>query len=84
MVFSVFIILIKGVLFFAIPQTTAFETATNFIKTNPEIKAKVGTVKSIFLVPLGNMSMTKNSQDSAGQADLNFISSLHSLRHGTV
>jgi hypothetical protein len=51
--FSVFVILIKGVLFFATQQTAAFESATNFIKTNPEIKAKVGTVKSIFLVPFG-------------------------------
>jgi hypothetical protein len=71
--FSVFIILIKGVLFFATQQTTAFESATNFIKTSPEIKTRVGTVKSIFLVPLGGMSMTTSSQGSAGQADLNFI-----------
>jgi hypothetical protein len=71
--FSVFVILIKGVLFFATQQTAAFESATNFIKTNPEIKAKVGTVKSIFLVPFGGMSMTTSSQGSAGQADLNFI-----------
>jgi len=71
--FSVFVIIIKGVLFFATQQTTAFESATNFIKTNPEIKAKVGTVKNIFLVPLGGMSMTTSSQGSAGQADLNFI-----------
>ncbi len=34
--FSVFIILIKGVLFFVTQQTTAFESATNFIKTNQE------------------------------------------------
>ncbi len=71
--FSVFVILIKGVLFFATQQTTAFESATNFIKANPVIKAKVGKVNSIFLVPLGGMSMTTNSQGSAGQADLNFI-----------
>jgi hypothetical protein len=71
--FSVFVIIIKGVLFFATQQTTAFESATNFIKTNPEIKAKVGTVTNIFLVPLGGMSMTTSSQGSAGQADLNFI-----------
>lgn len=71
--FSVFVILIKGVLFFATQQTAAFGSATDFIKTNPEIKAKVGTVTSIFLVPLGAVSMTTSSQGSAGQADLNFI-----------
>lgn len=71
--FSIFVIIIKGVLFFATQQTTAFESATNFIKTNPEIVNKVGTVKSIFLVPFGGMSVTTNSQGSAGQADLHFI-----------
>lgn len=71
--FSVFAILIKGVLFFAIQQTAAFESATNFINTNPEIKTKVGTVTSIFLVPFGGMSLTTSSQGSAGQADLHFI-----------
>ena len=71
--FSIFVIIIKGVLFFATQQTAAFESATNFIKTNREIKNKVGIVKNIFLVPFGGISMTTNSQGSAGRADLNFI-----------
>ena len=71
--FSVFVIIIKGVLFFATQQTTAFESATNYIKTNPEIKNKVGTVNSIFLVPYGGMSTTTSSKGVEGQADLHFI-----------
>lgn len=71
--FSIFVIIIKGVLFFAIQQTTSFDSAINFIKSNPEIQSKVGTVNSVFLVPFGGMSMTTNSQGTAGQADLHFI-----------
>ncbi len=70
---SVFVIIVKGVLFFAIQQTSAYESAANFIKTNQEIRNKVGIVKGIFLVPFGAISMTTNSQGSTGQADLHFI-----------
>lgn len=60
-------------MFFAIQQTSAYESAANFIKTNQEIRNKVGIVKGIFLVPFGAISMTTNSQGSTGQADLHFI-----------
>jgi len=71
--FSIFIIIIKGALFFATQQTSAYDSAVNFIKSNPEIQSNVGTVNSVFLVPLGSVSMTTNSQGMAGQADLQFI-----------
>lgn len=71
--FSVFVILIKGVLFFVVQQTTAFERAISFIKTDSDIGYNVGTVKGVFLVPIGGMSITENSKGSAGQADLHFI-----------
>ena len=58
--FSFFVIIIKGILFFATQQTAAYENATNFIKTNPEIIKKVGTLENIFLIPFGGMSMTTN------------------------
>ncbi len=70
---SAFVIVIKAVLFIAIPHTAAFESAANFIKTNQEIKTKAGTVNSIFIVPFGGMSLTTGSQGSAGEADLHFI-----------
>lgn len=70
---SVFVILIKGIVFFAIQQTSAYDSAVNFIKSNPEIQRNVGLVNSVFLVPFGGMSMSTGSEGSAGQADLHFI-----------
>ncbi|MGG9964670.1 hypothetical protein [Ferruginibacter sp. SUN106] len=70
---SVFIIITKSILFFAIQQTTAFDKAVNFIKTNPAIKSKTGTVNGVFLVPFGGISMMTNAEGTAGQADLHFI-----------
>jgi len=70
---SIFAILVKGVLFFVTQQTSAYDSALNFIKTNAEIQNKVGTVKGVFLVPFGGMSMSSNAHGSAGEADLYFI-----------
>ncbi|MES2848268.1 MAG: hypothetical protein V4685_04395 [Bacteroidota bacterium] len=70
---SIFVIIIKGVLFFATQQTTAFDSAVNFIKTSKAIQTKAGVVNSVFLVPLGGLRMSTSSQGSAGQANLNFI-----------
>lgn len=69
---SVFVIIVKGILFFVTQQTTAFEDAVSFIKSNSEIQEKVGTVNSVFLVPIGGMSMTTGKQGTAGNADLHF------------
>ena len=71
--FSVFVILIKGVFFFGTPQTSAYDSAVSFIKTDPELQNRVGTVNSIFLAPLGSVSISTNSQGTAGQADLHFV-----------
>lgn len=70
---SIFVIIIKGVMFFVVPQTTAFDRAVSFIKSNPTIQNNVGTVKNVFLVPLGRISMKTGPQGSAGEADLHFI-----------
>jgi len=70
---SIFIIVLKGVLFFVTRQTSAYDSAVNYIKTNAEIQNKVGTVRSVFLVPFGGMSISADAQGSAGQADLYFI-----------
>ncbi|MFT3679370.1 MAG: cytochrome c oxidase assembly factor Coa1 family protein [Ferruginibacter sp.] len=71
--FSIFVIIMKGILFFATQQTSAYDIALTFIKTNPEIQNRVGKVNSVSLIPLGGMAMTTNAQGSAGQADLHFI-----------
>lgn len=70
---SVFILIIEVAVFFGVPQTSAFNSAVAFIKTNREIKNKVGTVNGVFLEPFGAMSMSTTSQGSEGQADLHFI-----------
>lgn len=56
-----------------IQQTSAYDSAIKFIKTSQGIQSKVGTIESVFLVPFGGISMTTNSQGTAGQANLYFI-----------
>lgn len=70
---SIFILLIKGILFFAIQQTSAYDAAVRFIKTNPEMLRESGAVRGVFLVPFGGMAMSTNAKGSSGEADLYFI-----------
>ena len=70
---SILVILTKGAFLFATPQTNAYETAVNFIKTNRNIQNDVDSVKGIFLVPFGSITITNNSAGTVGQADLHFI-----------
>ena len=70
--FCVFILLFKGIFFFAVKQTSAYEHAINFIKTNKDIQNEVGKVNGIFLVPFGGITSSTSSQGSVGQADLHF------------
>lgn len=70
---SIFIIILKGIYLFAIPQTSAFDKAFSYIKLNQGLLNEVGTVKSVFLVPIGSFSMKGNDQGTTGQADLYFI-----------
>ena len=60
-------------MFFTIQQTSLYDSALNFINTNQAIRNEVGTVNSIFFVPLGGMSLTTSSEGSSGQADLHFV-----------
>lgn len=70
---SLFALLIKGVLFFGIPKTSAYNSALKFIDTNWYVRSYVGNVKGVFLVPYGALSMTTSADGEAGQADLHFI-----------
>ena len=70
---SAFVVLLKGVLFFAIQQTSAYDKALIFINESKTVQNEVGIVKSVFLVPFGGMSMSSGSQGTEGQADLNFV-----------
>jgi succinate-acetate transporter protein len=70
---SIFVVVTKAVLFFALQHTTAFDKAVKFIKTSQAIQTKVGVVDNISLVPFGGIGLSTSSQGSAGQADLNFV-----------
>jgi len=70
---SVFVVLLKGILFFAIQQTSAYDKALIFINEDKGIQNEVGAVKGVFFVPFGGMSMSSGPQGTTGQADLNFV-----------
>jgi hypothetical protein len=71
--FFIFILLIKGILYFTIPYTNAYSAAIQFLKTNDNIKNNVGEVKDIFLIPVGGMSISTGPAGESGNADLSFI-----------
>ncbi len=69
----IFILLLRGVMFFVIPQTEVYTEAEKFIRRDGEITQKTGEVKSIMLIPYGGIGMTTGRNGSAGEADLHFI-----------
>ena len=70
---TVFILLVKSIIFIVIPQTDAYKSAKQFLMTDITIADEVGEVHDIFLVPVGGMAMSSSSAGQTGQADLNFI-----------
>ena len=69
----VFVLLIKGVLFFAIPQTDIYTSALNFVKQDKLVRDEVGDIKSVFFVPFGGFSMSSGPEGSKGDADIYFV-----------
>jgi hypothetical protein len=69
----IFILLIQTILFITIPQTNAYKSAKEFIKSHNLITDEVGEVKGITLLPFGGISVSSSSQGEQGHADLNFI-----------
>jgi hypothetical protein len=70
---SIFIFLITSLILVIIPQTSAYDNAVSFIKTNSNIEKSIGKVKSVVLVPPASISVTTNNKGTAGQANLHFI-----------
>lgn len=68
-----FVLIIQTIIFFATPQTDAYKTAKEYIKTDKSISGEVGEVIGIVLLPYGGISVSSSSQGEQGQADLNFI-----------
>lgn len=71
--FSVFVLIMKGFLLAVFLQTDAYENAIRFIKTNKEIEAVAGPVRSISLVPQGSIHIQSKGDHQTGQAEFHFI-----------
>lgn len=68
-----FILLIMSLIVIVGRQTGAYDKSVEFIRSSPEIKAQVGDIKSISLVPYGGFSMSSDNAGTSGEADLHFI-----------
>lgn len=71
--FPAITIIAQVILLFVIPQTDAYDTAVNFIRSNPEIQSITGPIKNVVVLPIGSMSTTSSSQGTEGLATLVFI-----------
>ena len=71
--FVVFIFLIQMVFIFVFPQTDAYKIAKHYLQTDKSVSNEVGEVTSIFLVPVGGMSIQSSSAGQTGEANFNFI-----------
>lgn len=71
--FSIFALVVKGIFFFAVPHTDAYEKAVNIIGKDPRIQQEVGTVNGVSLIPAGNFTMKSNAEGSSGEAYLSFV-----------
>lgn len=68
-----FSLLVMGALFFFIPKTSAHESALKFIHSNWYVRSQVGTIKGVFVVPYGGLSLTSSEAGEAGNADLHYV-----------
>lgn len=71
--FCAFILFIQGIGYIVLSKADSNKAAEKFIFKDKSIKEKVGTIKSIVLIPVGSISVSSNSQGSGGQAEYNFI-----------
>lgn len=70
---SVFILLLKGIFWLAVPHSAAYERAIEIVKADRTIGARIGPVNGIFLVPFGGIAVHSDSQGSAGEAEFYFV-----------
>ncbi len=71
--FSVFILLVKMIMWIVIPTTSVFNKAVAFIRHNKELYSEVGQIRSVVLLQQGSISMSSSDKGETGQADLYFI-----------
>jgi len=70
---TIFLLLIMGILFFAIPQTALYAVAVNYVKKDKAVRDEIGDIKEVFFVPFGGASMSSGPEGSQGEGDLNFV-----------
>ena len=50
---TIFLLLIMGILFFAIPQTALYAEAVNYVKKDKAVRDEIGDIKEVFLYRSG-------------------------------
>lgn len=68
-----FILFIQALLYISLIKADSYKAAEHFILNDKSIKEKVGSVKSILLIPVGGASGSSSSEGNEGMADYNFI-----------
>ncbi len=66
-------IFIKGLIAIVIPNSRAFSSATEFLKTDTELIFEVGEITSFSYLPSGSMATHKDKYGTTGNANLTLI-----------
>ena len=66
-------IFIKGIIAIIIPNSGAYNSATELLKTDSELIAEVGEINSFSYLPSGSMGSQTNKYGTTGHADLTLI-----------
>ncbi|WP_210520555.1 Coa1/Tim21 domain-containing protein [Hymenobacter terricola] len=69
----VFILAIKLIVFGAFVFSDAFETASNYLKTNDRIRSEIGPVKGVILFSEGEINTATNLKGEQGEGVLNLV-----------
>lgn len=69
----VFLLIIRLIVFGAFMFSDAFETASNYLKTNEQVRSKIGPVSGVVLFSEGEISTTSNPEGEQGEGVLNLV-----------
>lgn len=68
-----FILVVQAVLYSVLSNSDAYQSAKRFITTDEDVRAEVGEVKSVSLIPLGQISSSADNEGESGEAAINVI-----------
>ncbi len=69
--FLIFGLAILPIVVFMMKTSDAYETATDFLRSDEEIKKEIGTIKGFGLIPTGGVSTTSINGSESGRAEFN-------------